>query len=197
MALPINFLKCNVLNIVTKKSLSLSDIVLTDGNTLDVVQCLSFLGVTLSHDMKWNAHINKIVKKASKRMFILYNLKRSGCSDQLMFLSYCAYIRSVLLYAFPAWCNVPSSLTWKLRVVERRVMRIINSSNAFPSLFDVAEKTCLKLMRSIASFETHPLRVMFKSRSVTHTRNRQHLIGPFTKTSRFAKSFIKFCNYDF
>ena len=121
VALPINFLKCNVLNIVTKKSLSLSDIVLTDGNTLDVVQCLSFLGVTLSNDMKWNAHINKIVKKASKRMFILYNLKRSGCSDQLMFLSYCIYIRSVLLYAFPAWCNVPSSLTWKLRVVERRL----------------------------------------------------------------------------
>ncbi|MEL7309167.1 MAG: reverse transcriptase family protein, partial [Pseudomonadota bacterium] len=196
VSLPINFLKCKVLNIVTKQDMCLSEIVLSDGTTLDEVQSLSFLGVILSHDMKWNAHINRTVKKACKRMFIMYNLRRSGCSEQLIFQSYCAFIRSVLLYAFPAWCNVPAYLSWKLCVVERRVMRIIGSSTLFPSLLDVAEKTCFKLMKSVFTFDSHPLRTMFKTRPVINTRSSLHLYAPFTRTTRFKKSFIKYCKFE-
>ena len=161
----------------------LSEVVRSDGASLNEVQTLSFLGVIFSHDMKWNAHIDKIVKKACKRMFIIYNLRRSGCSEHLIFWSYCAFIRSVILYAFPAWCNVPDYLIWKLCVVERRVMRIIGSSSLFPSFMDVAEKTCLKLMRSVSTFESHPLIEMFEFRPVVYnTRNSKHLYAPCTRT---------------
>ena len=39
-----------------------------NGSTIDVVRSVKILGVTLQSNLKWNEHINNIVKKASKRL---------------------------------------------------------------------------------------------------------------------------------
>ena len=41
------------------------------------------LGVTISHDLSWNKHVENIVKKAGKRLYMLYQLKRAGISNCL------------------------------------------------------------------------------------------------------------------
>ena len=193
--LPINYCKCSVLNFVTRKNMSLSDVLLPDGTAVETVQSLSFLGVTLSHDMKWNSHVDKIVKKACKRLFILINLRRSACPKHLIFRSYAAFIRSVLVYCYPVWCNAPAYLMQKLSLVERRALRIIGADDDFdvPSVFEVAKTTCNKLMHSISQCDDHPLRAMFDFRNVCRTRCSNHLVIPFARTSRFSHSFIKFC----
>ena len=191
--LPINFLKCNVLDIVTKNNFCLSPVCLSDGGVLDIVRSNKFLGVIFTHDMKWDLHFQGILKKACKRLYILISLRRAGCPSDIMFHVYSSLIRSLSLYSCPVWCNAPEYLRKKLSIFERRVLRIIGSDAKYPKLFDVADNICENLMRSITLFDNHPSREMFQSRSETRTRNKQRLVTFLAKTARFSKSFIKFC----
>ena len=191
--LPLNYDKCAVLDIITKRNLLLSPIHLLNGSTLVNVSSLRFLGVIFCKDMKWNLHVQSIVSKACKRMYIIYNLRRSGCSSDLIFKTYIALIRSVLLFGYPCICNSPNYLLCKLLQVEKRVKKIIGSVENFPSLFEVADKMCDKLMFSILRSSNHPLRVMFRPSHNRSTRDHRSLRPPPAKTSRFSLSFIKFC----
>ena len=39
---------------------------------------VKLLGVTISQVLTWNKHVDNLVKKAGKRMYMLYMLKRAG-----------------------------------------------------------------------------------------------------------------------
>ena len=95
---------------------------------LSSVSHVKILGCYFSDDLKWNAFVDSIVKRASKRIYLLLCLKRSNCSPDLLFRAYCVYIRPILLYAFPAVCNLSDYLKRKLGRVEKRVLRIISDS---------------------------------------------------------------------
>ena len=144
--------------------------------------------------MKWADHIDRVVNKACRRIFVIVNLRKNGCPQKLMFRAYCAFIRSLLLYSYPLFCNAPLCVTSKLEAVERRVLRIIGGSFSHPSLFEVAEVTCRRLMRSIECSPSHLLKDLFSiNPCVRKTRFKQNLLAPFAKTHRFSRSFIKFC----
>ena len=51
---------------------------INDGNEIDGVQYAKLLGVTISNDLTWNRHVESIVAKAGKIVYILYQLKRAG-----------------------------------------------------------------------------------------------------------------------
>ena len=191
-SLPLNSSKCAVMNFVTKKSLSLPDISTSEGNFLPTCSSLSLLGVLFSDNFKWNAHVQNIVKKASRRIFLIRNLKRAGCSSSVMYSAYVAFIRSVLLYCFPIFCNVPSYLLTCIARVERRVFRIIgDDAKNCVRLAEAAENVCRRLFREIVQNVHHPLRPLFVNRVPT-TRDRSVLKPPFARTVRFKNSFIRF-----
>ena len=79
--LPLNFLKCCIMNIQTKKNLSMSPIFSSDGCVIRNVDEFSFLGLTFSSDLRWNSYCDKVLRKACKRFYILYNLRRAGFDD--------------------------------------------------------------------------------------------------------------------
>ena len=49
-----------------------------DGNEIDDVKYVKLLGVTISSELTWNKHVENIVAKAGKRVYMLYQLKRAG-----------------------------------------------------------------------------------------------------------------------
>ena len=57
------------------------------------------LGVTFSVDLKWNAHVDDIVKKVNKRLYFLCQLKRTQVKSKELILFYLTCIRSVMEYA--------------------------------------------------------------------------------------------------
>lgn len=191
--LPLNFSKCKVLDIITRKNYVPDPIVTSDGSLLQNVNELKILGVILSSNLKWNSHVKHVVSRASQRIFIIRNLKRSGCSSDLMLKAYISFIRSVLLYAYPCFCNLPSYLFDKLVTVEKRVFRIIEPSNDFPVLSYSADKMCKKLFGNVERNSQHPLRSIFLEQHETMTRNRSCLRIPRSKTVRFKNSFVKYC----
>ena len=73
----LNSKKCKELRIsLTKKQSELHPI-LANGNQLEVVRSAKLLGVIITRNFSWNEHINKTVKKASKRLYFLVQLKRA------------------------------------------------------------------------------------------------------------------------
>ena len=88
------------------------------------------LGVIISNDLKWNSHVDSIVRKASKRMYFLRQLKRANvsCNDLVQF--YCTCIRPVFEYASPVFhYALPAYLNDELKRIQKRALSIIMSSD--------------------------------------------------------------------
>lgn len=191
--LPINTDKCRTMDIITNKSIVLGPIQ-TESGVLPQVQSIKLLGLTMSSDLKWNLHIDNIITKACKRIYIVRNLCRASCEQPLVYKVYIALIRSLFLFACPSFCNLPNYLLCKLLRVEKRIHRMIPGFNLPQSLPDAIDNTCNTLFDSIQTHNDHPLRSMFEERHIkVNTRNNSSLRRPRARTKRFSLSFIKYC----
>ena len=66
--------KCDVIHLTTKKEPILHNYTLHD-HTLSSVPQIKYLGVHISHDLKWNAHTNSISSKTNQTLgFLKRNL---------------------------------------------------------------------------------------------------------------------------
>ena len=73
-----------------------------------MISSAKVLGVIISSDLKWSAHINSITTKAAKRLYLLRQLKRAGIAHNDLFRFHCSVIRSVPEYACQVFhCNLP------------------------------------------------------------------------------------------
>ena len=96
------------------------------GKDLEVVTSAQLLGVTISSVLSWNELINEVIKKASKRLYVLVLFKRAKvpCEDLRLFYTTC--IRSVLDYAVPVfYYSLPKYLTHELERIQKRALAIM------------------------------------------------------------------------
>ena len=97
-----------------------------NGKTIDVVRSVKILGVTLQSNLKWDEHINNIVKMASKRLYFLSQLKRAKVSSNELVNFYVTCIRSMLLHSCQVFhFNLPEFLNIMLERIQKRAMNII------------------------------------------------------------------------
>ena len=61
--------------------------ILIDGKVVERVDHVKLLGITLSNDLTWKRHVDNIVKKAGKRIYMLYQLKRVSVNQACQFTS--------------------------------------------------------------------------------------------------------------
>ena len=122
----LNSEKCKELRISFTKKQSEFHPILVNGNQLEVVRSAKLLGVIITSDLSWNEHINETVKKASKRLYFLVQLKRAKlpCRDLVLFYATC--IRSILVYAAPVFFYALTKyLQRELERVQKRALSII------------------------------------------------------------------------
>ena len=63
---------------------------------IDNVQYAKLLGITISSDLTWNTHVENIVAKAGKIVYMLYKLKRAGKGQHDLVAIYVSVIRRVI-----------------------------------------------------------------------------------------------------
>ena len=91
-----------------------------DGIDVEQVDNAKLLGVTISHDLSWNKHVENIVKKAGKRLYILYQLKRAEISQSDLVTVYLSVVRPVLEYACPVWhTNLQQYLSDNIETIQK------------------------------------------------------------------------------
>ena len=160
------------------------------------------LGLTISSKLTWNEHISDVIKKASKRLYFLVQLKRSRVPWQNMSSFYTACIRSVVTYAAPVFSHaLPKYLKDELVRVEKRAMSIICSG--LPYLEAIKLVNIVPIVDFITglyscTFDTtikvpeHRLNnlIPFSGGSRYALRCNKHFIAPTCKTNHFRSSFI-------
>ena len=123
----LNETKCKELLInFSTNNLTSFDPVVVNGMPIDLVTSAKILGLNISNDLKWNCHIDSIIKKAKKRLYSLSQLKRSGLGTRELVQFFCTCIRPITEYACPVFHDgLPVYLSNELEGVQKRAMRII------------------------------------------------------------------------
>ena len=97
-----------------------------DGHPVETVRSHKVLGLTIQNNLKWDEHIHEIVSKASKRLHILWVLRRSGIPPADLLTVYIVLIRLILEYSCEVWHNsISCYLSDKLEKIQKRAMRIV------------------------------------------------------------------------
>ena len=132
-----------------------------DGNEIDDVQYAKLLGETISSDLTWNKHVENIVAKAGKRVYMLYQLKRAGIGQHDLVTS---VIRHVLEYACPVWhTNLNRHLTESIETVQKRALKCIYPSNEYAGIL------CLKNLPGLNERRYSLCKTYFQNNNGNHT----------------------------
>uniref|UniRef100_A0A8C9W7S9 Reverse transcriptase domain-containing protein n=1 Tax=Scleropages formosus TaxID=113540 RepID=A0A8C9W7S9_SCLFO len=98
-------------------------------STVATVESFRFLGTTISQDLKWEPHIDSIVKKAQQRLYFLRQLRKFNLPQELLLQFYSAVIESVLCTSITVWFgSATKSDIRRLQRIVRTAGRIIGTS---------------------------------------------------------------------
>ena len=86
------------------------------------VSSAKILGMYISVDLKWNTHITHIVSKASKRLYFLRLLKRSGVDRYSLLTVFTTCIRPVLEWSY----GTTQYLSNEIERIQKRALKIIH-----------------------------------------------------------------------
>ena len=121
-----NTAKCSILRVTTKKNPLLHSYKMNNDD-LNSVKHHPYLGIELTHNLKWTNHINNITLKANKALwFIRRNLWR--CPASIKQQMYFALVRPILEYASVIWDPHTSADIQKVEMVQRRAARFVNNN---------------------------------------------------------------------
>lgn len=198
--------KCKELRISFTKNRNQSNYnnISIDGKGIDLVSEYKILGLIVSQDLKWNAHVQHIVLKASKRIYLLKELKRASipAADLLTFYTSC--IRPVLEYACVVYHHaLPAYLVDDIEYIQKRCLRIIYSyclsyldrlsAAGITSLVERRDNLCHSVYQSISGDSTNRLFKYLPPVRIDHhynLRNMRSRTIPRCKTDRLNNSFF-------
>ena len=156
----------------------------------------------ITSDLSWNEHINETVKKASKRLYFLVQLKRAKLPRRDLVLFYATCIRSILVYAAPVFFYaLPKYLQCELERVQKRALSIICPSLSYdealneagiPTIISYCEDICDKVFNAALGNKDNKLNKLLTeaNKAPYLLRNHRHFALPKWKTDRFKNTFI-------
>ncbi len=153
-------------------------------STVTAVQSFRFLGTTISQDLKWDNHIESIVKKAQQRLYFLRQLRKFNLPQELLKQFYSAIIESVLCRSITVWfSSATKSDLRRLRRVVWTAEHIIGTS--LPSLQELYLSRVSKRAGKITLDPSHPAHSLFE---LLPSGRRYRALS--TRTARHRNSFF-------
>ncbi|KAL0194049.1 hypothetical protein M9458_012345, partial [Cirrhinus mrigala] len=97
-------------------------------STVAAAETFKFLGSIISRDLKWDAHMDSIAKKAQQRLYFLRQLRKFKLPQELLKQFYTAVIKSVLCTSITVWFgSATKSDTRRLQRTVQTAERIIGA----------------------------------------------------------------------
>ena len=122
--------------------------ILIEGKVVERVDHVKLLGITLSNDLTWKRHVDNIVKKVGKRIYMLYQLKRAGVNQADLITIYISVVRPVVEYACPVWHTyLPIYLSDNIEMIQKRAVRAIFPGMSYVDILNHINLSTLKERR--------------------------------------------------
>ena len=164
------------------------------------------LGVTISSDLSWNAHVDEIISKARKRVYKIYQLKRAGINQNGLIRMYVSIIRPVNEYACPVWhTNLPKYLSDNIEMIKKRCLKTIFPGYHYknilqmvnlPTLLRRRDELCRVYFTKLKS-KDHKLNMLLPKLMVEVCHMPWGCVTTYlslrAKTNRYKNSFIPWC----
>ena len=176
-----------------------------DGTNLELVEQTKLLGVNITSDVKWQAHVDDICKRAYSRLWMVKRLAELGASEDTLIDTYDKQVRTILEYCVPVWhSRLTINQADQLERVQSVSMKIIlglnytSSRNArqklnFETLFKRRQDICLKFGKKALEHKNHSNWFQPNPNINTNRRTKQNkLKETFCKTDRYSKSTIPY-----
>ncbi len=129
-------------------------------STVTAVESFRFLGSTISQDLKWDNHIESIVKTAQQRLYFLCQLRNLNLPQELLKLFYSAITESVLCTSITVWfSSATKSDIRRLQRMVRTAERIIGAP--LPTLQELYTSSVRKRSQKITLDPSHPSHLLF------------------------------------
>ncbi len=153
-------------------------------STVTAVESFRFLGTTISQDLKWDNHIDSIVRKAQQRLYFLRQLRKFNLPQELLKQFYSAIIESVLCTSITVWfSSATKSDLRRLRRVVRTAERIVGTT--LPTLQELYLSRVSKRAGKITLDPSHPAHSLFE---LLPSGRRYRALS--TRTTRHRNSFF-------
>ena len=169
-----------------------------------IVDSSKLLGVMINNNVKWTQHVDVIIKKASKKIYMLIKLRQYGFTVTELVSVYRTYIRSQIEYAIPTWgFSLIQADANRIRKIEMRCLSIILKCKVHSENYCIiTSKLKLKpILDRIAQLGLKLGTTMYKSPRFRHiinpsiklynnTRSKNHFRSILCKRERYRKSVI-------
>ena len=157
--------------------------------------------MTLSSDLSWNSHVDGIVSKARKQVFLIYQLKRAGIGQCDLVRIFISVIRPVVEYACPAWhTSLPKYLSDNIELIQKRCMKTIFPGCSYDDILEVTNLPTLHDSRTTLcrtyfnkmNRSNHKLNALLPGRRTVPyaLRASNGLPVPSAKTNRYKKTHL-------
>ena len=194
--------KCKELRIGFSFCPTQFDSILINNNPVDVVDYAKILGLTVSNNLKWNKHVDEVIKKARMRLYFLSQLKKSNVATKELLQFYTTCIWPVMEYASPVFHNsLTQYLSDDLESIQKRAIKIIFPGITYNEALNITNVQKLKtrrqeltnkLFQEIVSNDSHRRHCILPSRNFSNfdlLRNK-HGFNVHFQTQRYKNSFI-------
>ena len=96
-----------------------------EGNSIETMEEMKLLGLTLSDDLKWRANTDVMVGKGYKRLWMIRRLKTHGANLDDLKDVFIKQIRSVLEFGTPVWnCGLTKAESLDIERVQKAFLHI-------------------------------------------------------------------------
>jgi hypothetical protein len=125
-----------------------------NGNIIPNANKVKYLGIIIDSNLNFKTHIFQLTKKIHIRLGLLYRLRNTLDNHALMDI-YVTMIKSLITYGISAWSYGDNSMMDKLKRINRKCLKIIDSknlSNHFRSKKILYDLDSLKIFNNLLYF---------------------------------------------
>ena len=170
-------------------------------DSLEVIWELKLVGLIVTSDLTWHAHVEYTVGRVSKILWQLTRFKRLGASQDKLITFYVLKIRSILMFGSVCFhSSISSELSQRLELQQKRCFAIILGSqygsyhNAatlldLPRLDTLRSEACLKWANKAAANPQHT-HLFPHSQSKIDTRHKQKYKEYFCHSAKYYNSAV-------
>ena len=180
--------KCHIMRLSHAKSVKHYNYKLGEA-ILSEVTGHPYLGIHISNDLTWNAHVNHIVSKANRTLgFVKRNLY--SCPRHIKESAYKTLVRPLLEYSSAAWDPHTHILIDRIEMVQRRAARFVcndytsRTEGCVTNMLNQLKWPSLEIRR-----KAHRLTVMQQARLGYLSLPIEDLLQPVQRHSRHAHAF--------